>query len=91
MTRLWQWCKVNRHEPLVEQHLTLCAKLRGYYQYYGIRGNYKALEVVYEHAEKAWRQWLGRRSRDGQMYWKRFAALVLSEYPLPLPKLAHDI
>ena len=91
MTRLWQWCKKNRHEPLIEQHQMLCAKLRGYYQYYGIRSNYKALEVVFEHAEKAWRSWLERRSHSCHMYWKRFAESILSVYPLPKPKLTHGI
>lgn len=91
MTRLWHWCKANRHELLTEQHRTLCAKLRGYYQYYGIRSNYKALEAVYEHAQKAWRRWLARRSHDSGLYWQRFVATILSVYPLPKPKLTHEI
>ena len=35
----WRWCRDNRHRPLQEQYAILCAKLRGYYQYYGIRCN----------------------------------------------------
>jgi len=53
MKGLWQWCRENRHEPIKEQYKELCSKLRGYYQYYGVRSNYKALEVVFEHAERA--------------------------------------
>ena len=30
-----RWCKRNLHEPVVKQHETLNAKLRGHYQYYG--------------------------------------------------------
>ena len=55
----------NQYRWIKEQHDTLCSKLRGYYQYFGVRSNYKALEVVYEYAIKAWRRWLGRRHRDG--------------------------
>ena len=43
--------------PMEKQHVALAAKLRGFYQYFGVRSNYKALEVVYEHAERAWRRW----------------------------------
>jgi hypothetical protein len=48
MKQLWRWCKANRHEPIGDQHLMLISKLRGFYQYFGVRGNYKALEVVFE-------------------------------------------
>ncbi len=55
MKAIWEWCRENLHDPVKEQHDTLRSKLRGYYQYYGIRGNYKMLEVVFEHTERAWR------------------------------------
>ncbi|MBL3529563.1 MAG: hypothetical protein JMN29_18010, partial [gamma proteobacterium endosymbiont of Lamellibrachia anaximandri] len=32
----WNWCKENRHDPLRDQYQILCAKLRGYYQYFGV-------------------------------------------------------
>jgi hypothetical protein len=46
MRAIWTWCRDNRHAPLQEQYQALCLKLRGYYQYYGLRGNCKMLEVV---------------------------------------------
>jgi RNA-directed DNA polymerase len=49
MKEIWTWCRENRHEPLKEQSRVLCSKLRGDYQYYGIRGHFKMLEVVCEH------------------------------------------
>jgi len=63
MKAMWQWCRSNRHEPLKEQHKSLCSKLRGYHQYYGVRCNYKALETVYEYAHVAWRYWLSAVSQ----------------------------
>jgi len=51
---LWQWCKENRHLPLEEQYQMLCLKLRGHYQYYGIRSNTRQLEEVYQKARAGW-------------------------------------
>ena len=90
MRMLWNWCKENRHDPLKEQHVTLCSKLRGFYQYFGVRSNYKVLEVVYEYAEKAWRRWLGRRDRDGHISHEKFRG-ILSTFPLPRPRIVHNI
>src|SRR4026207_2281422 len=57
-----EWCKANRHEAISQQSRILGAKLRGHYQYYGVRGNYKMLEVAYEHTEVMWQRWLRRRN-----------------------------
>jgi group II intron reverse transcriptase/maturase len=85
LSMLWDWCKESRHDPIKEQHETLCSKLRGFYQYFGVRSNYKALEVAYEYAAKAWRHWLSRRSSNGQVL---FVDLQRS-YPLPTPRIVH--
>ena len=90
MRMLWNWCKENRHDPLKEQHEILCSKLRGFYQYFGVRSNYKVLEVVYEYAEKAWRRWLGRRDRDGYISHEKFRR-ILRTFPLPRPRIVHNI
>ena len=76
MQAIWTWCRENRHEPLQEQYRTLCSKLRGYYHYYGIRGNVKMLEAVCEHTERAWRYWLSRRSHKGHITWQKFVDAV---------------
>lgn len=90
MRMLWNWCKENRHDPLEKQHEMLCSKLRGFYQYFGVRGNYKVLEVVYEYAAKAWKHWLGERHRDGRISHEKFKR-VLKAFPLPLPRIVHNI
>jgi len=69
--------------PSKEQHQELCQKLRGRYQYYGIRCNYKMLEVVMEHAKKAWRFWLSRRSHKSAIPWDKFKRLIELPYPCP--------
>ncbi len=83
----WNWCKENRHDPLRDQYQILCAKLRGYYQYFGVRSNYKALEAVYEYTEKAWRYWLSRRSHKGKVLFET----LQDAFPLPKPRIVHQI
>ncbi|TAN35470.1 group II intron reverse transcriptase/maturase [Patescibacteria group bacterium] len=91
MKAIWEWCRKNRHDPIKEQHGTLCAKLCGYYQYYGIIGNYKMLEVVFEHTERAWRYWLGKRSSKGFVSFEKFKAFFRKVFPLPKPRIIHSI
>jgi RNA-directed DNA polymerase len=91
MKAIWTWCRENRHEPLNEQYRTLCAKLRGYYQYDGIRGNFKRLEVVFEPTERAWRYWLSRRSHKGHINWQKFEGSLRHKLPLPKPRIIHNI
>jgi group II intron reverse transcriptase/maturase len=87
---LWQWCRHNRHAPLQYQYRMLCAKLRGHFRYYGIRGNFPLLENVRRYAEKAWRYWLSRRSSKSAIDWEKFQKL-LALYKLPAPKIVHNI
>jgi RNA-directed DNA polymerase len=84
-----EWCSENLHEPLALQYRMLSAKLRGHYQYYGVRGNYKMMEVAYEHTRVMWKKWLGRRNSKNRMSWDRFAKQMEGGYPLPLPQIMH--
>lgn len=90
MKTVWIWCRNNRHENVTEQHKSLCLKLRGHYQYYGIRGNYRPLELLRTHTEKAWRRWLSRRSRTSNINWESFDRMRLV-LPLPRLRIVHDI
>src|SRR5262249_8193552 len=85
------WCRKNRHAPLTEQYQMLCVKLRGYYQYHGIRGNLKALRTALEHTRRAWRYWLSRRSHKGHLNWQKYEASVRYQFPLPKPRIMHNI
>lgn len=87
---IWEWCRANRHESPKEQYNMLCIKLRGYYQYYGIRCNYKALEKVYEETRYAWRYWLSRRSHKGNINWEKFASTIIDKLPLVRPRIIHN-
>jgi len=90
MKELWQWCRAHRHDPIVEQYETLSSKLRGYYNYFGVRCNYRAIESVYEYALKAWRFWLSRRCHKGGISLEKFEA-VQTSFPFPKPRIVHNI
>jgi len=90
LSGLHEWCRVNRHLNIVEQYQTLKSKLRGHYQYYGVRGNYKMLEVVYEHAEAVWKRWLGRRSSKRPLNWEQWMVRWQAICPLPKPRIVHE-
>jgi len=76
--------------PVQEQHQTLSRKLQGHYGYYGIRSNYRLLEVVYEKTLDMWRRWLGRRSRKGYQTFVAFENF-LERYPLSNPRIVHAL
>jgi RNA-directed DNA polymerase len=91
MKAIWTWCRENRHAPVQEQYRPVCSKLRGSYQYYGIRGNFKRREVVFEHPERAWQYWLSRRSHTGHIHWQKFVDALRNTLPLPQPRSMHNI
>jgi group II intron reverse transcriptase/maturase len=84
-----QWCRLNRHRPVCEQHYTLSQKVRGHYAYYGITCNERMLKAFLNAVQRAWRKWLNRRNRQRDMNWARFQRL-LTRYPLPPPKIVHS-
>jgi len=66
------------------------AKLRGHFEYYGISGNYTAIKDFYQLTLRLIFKWINRRSQKKSMNWKQFIN-YLKYYPLPLPKIKHNI
>jgi len=85
-----QWCRKHRHELVEEQHRTLTNKLRGHFGYYGITGNYDALERFRTEAACLWRKWLSRRKRDHRYSWEKFSRLQV-RYPLPAAVVVQSV
>jgi len=84
ITRIDDWCRSHRHEPIPKQRATLSRKLHGHYTYYARRGNYYSLSRVYQGVLRAWQKWLSRRSWKAYLSWPRFEQL-LARHPLPTP------
>ena len=68
---------------------TLCAKLRGHFQYYGVSGNYRAIQRFYYMTVKLVFKWLNRRSQKQSFNWERFK-IYLKRHPLPQPRIYHN-
>jgi len=82
---IWQWCRSNRHRCLKAQFATLCSKLRGAYQYYGLPCNWDCLDRLRYATIRAWRYWLNRRGGRA-MTWKQFSK-IMERFVLPIPKI----
>jgi RNA-directed DNA polymerase len=86
---LSDWCRINRHRPIPEQHQALSQKLRGHFGYYGITGNSIGIYRFRVEALKRWRKWLARRDRRRAIPWDRFDRL-LERFPLPKALAVHS-
>jgi RNA-directed DNA polymerase len=68
------------------QWTLLNAKLRGHYQYYGRRTNYRSLRQFYRVVRRLWHKWLNRRTRGKTLNWKTYLRL-LERHPLLRPQI----
>jgi len=87
--KVYLWCEANRHLPIGEQWKTLCGKVRGHYNFFGITFNSKSIALFFEQAKRSWQKWLNRRNRENNMDWEKFNRL-LAKYPLPQPRIVHS-
>ena len=71
-----EWCKMMRNKKLKTLFKKLNAKLRGYYNYYGIIGNYDSLEEFFNISLKILYKWLNRRSQRKSMNWDKFEEII---------------
>jgi group II intron reverse transcriptase/maturase len=90
LKKMTQWCRKNRHLPVIEQHAMISKKLRGHYEYYGITCNYRSLRQFWNQVKRIWLKWLKRRSNKYDLTWEKFNKL-LERLPLPNPVVTHSI
>jgi len=72
--------------PLRKLFPLLKMKLRGYYNYYGVTGNYDGIREFFDCSMKILRKWVNRRSQRVSHSWRGFAAL-LRHFQVPWPRL----
>lgn len=82
-----EWCRMNRHLSLPEQHAALCRKIRGHYAYFGMRGNSVAISRFRHVVVRVWIKWLRRRSQRHRLNWEQ-AGRILARHVLPPARLA---
>lgn len=83
-----EWCRKHQHRPIRWQYVELSRKLKGYYGYYGIRGNYNALACFRQKVWEIWFKSLRRRSQTSKV--KRLYRLTTETFKLPQPRITHS-
>lgn len=81
-----EWCRVRCRYGLKELFRELNAKLRGYFNYYGVVGNYASLEEFYKSAMRILYKWLNRRSQRQSYNWRGFWEL-LEHFQVEQPRI----
>jgi group II intron reverse transcriptase/maturase len=77
----------RRHDPIPEVGRWLGRVLNGHYQYYGVPGNYRALQNFLYQVIMRWRQVIRRRSQRSVLAWPKMSR-ILKRY-LPTPTIRH--
>ena len=80
------YCRSHRHKPVKEQHASLCRRISGHFNYFGVNGNFASLWRLMRAAQRIWYRWLRRRSNRTRLNWRRFKDL-LRAFPLPRPSI----
>jgi len=81
-----EWCKENKRRRLPDLFRRLNAKLRGYYNYYGVHGNQDSLRVFFNQVMSfLWRQ-LNQRSQRKSYNWQAFKMLI-AEFQIERPRI----
>lgn len=70
------WVRDKRSIRMREFFRRLNARLRGYYNYYGIIGNYRSLAEFEYHMRRILFKWLNRRSQKKSFNWQVFDRIL---------------
>lgn len=81
------WLRENMHASIPWQKKRLSIRLKGYYNYFGLRHCLKALVHVKWHVERMWVMSLRRRSQKHNLWWKTVRNKPW--FKLPEPRLIH--
>ena len=74
-----------RHLPVREQALNLNRLLQGHYAYFGVAGNFRALQRIGHAVERYWRKMLSSRSRKGHIPWDVFHQIKARHHQFTSP------
>jgi RNA-directed DNA polymerase len=86
VNNLTEWCKTIGSMKLNKIFSTINAKLRGYYNYYGIIGNSKSINNFFYLCIKILYKWLKRKSHKRRLSWEKFNHYI-SIYGLEKPRI----
>jgi len=86
IANITEWIKENRNTKLSMFFKQLNAKLRGYYNYYGIIGNYFSMQLLFYQVILMLKKWLNRRSQKPSYNWQGFNDM-LKHYKIQKPRI----
>ena len=72
------------HQPIPAQGKWLGRVVRGYFNYYAVPTNARALDVFRHHVTDLWRRTLRRRSQKDRLTWARMTQLAEDWLPKPI-------
>ena len=85
--RIKEWIKQHRHLPGQAFFQRLNARLRGHYNYYGVRGNSRALNRFFRWAMDCTFTWLNRRGGKRKSWtWEQFNQ-ILARVKIARPRI----
>ncbi len=83
------WIRQHRHKRTRWVMKALASKYRGYWNYYGVKGNYKSLKMFYHATRRILYKWLNRRG-DRHSYNGKGFAEMLKHYDIPTPRITEQ-
>jgi group II intron reverse transcriptase/maturase len=86
MQRLRDWIRERRAQPLRQTLHTLRARLQGTWNYYGLIGNYRRMQLLYKETCRALYKWLNRRSQRKSLTWPEVDRLLV-RFQIPPPRI----
>lgn len=86
LKNLKRWCREMRNVRLDRLFRELNSKLRGYYNYYGIIGNYKSIKEFFLRGLRILFKWLNRRSQTLSFNYREFFN-ALKRYGIERPRI----
>lgn len=86
LQRIRDWVREHRHQKLSRTMKTLKAKLQGAWNHYGIIGNHRRMQLLYEETSRALYKWLNRRSQRKSLTWPAVNRL-LARFQVPRPRI----
>lgn len=81
-----EWIKEFRDCRITTLMRALSRKFNGYWNYYGVRGNYDSMLRFYEQCRTLMFKWLNRRSQRQSYTWDGFTAMWRL-FAVPLPRI----
>lgn len=89
LTRFGNWMKCNVNRKLKEIIQDINAKLRGYYNYYGITHNFTGIRKYYYVVKRILQKWINGRGGKSIWNWERFNQIIEDGKFLLRPRIYH--